>query len=59
MIHTRFSPWSKKGVWEPVFNQLSEQSDDEYVMLDANIVKAHQHSAGKKGVKLLDAAKVG
>ena len=42
-----------------MFNRLSEQSDDEYVMLDANIVKAHQHSAGKKGVKLLDAAKVG
>ena len=58
VIHTRFSRWSKKGVWEQVFNQLSEQSDDEYAMLDATIVKAHQHSAGKKGIKPLDAAKV-
>lgn len=51
VIHTRFSRWSKKGVWEQVFNQLSEQSDDEYTMLDATIVKAYQHSAGKKGIK--------
>ena len=58
VIHTRFSRWSKKGVWEPLFNQLSEQSDDEYAMLDATIVKAHQHCAGKKGIKPLDAAKV-
>ena len=58
VIHTRFSRWSKKGVWEQVFNLLSEQSDDENAMLDATIVKAHQHSAGKKGIKPLDAAKV-
>ena len=49
VIHTRFSRWSKKGIWEQVFTQLSEQSDDEYAMLDATIVKAYQHSAGKKG----------
>jgi hypothetical protein len=41
-----------------MFNQLSEQSDDEYAMLDATIVKAHQHSAGKKGIKPSVAAKV-
>ena len=58
VIHTRFSRWSKKGVWKQVFNQLSDQSDDEYAMLDGTIVKAHQHSAGKKGIKPLDAAKV-
>tara|TARA_R100000935_G_scaffold40216_1_gene61729 strand:- start:399 stop:776 length:378 start_codon:yes stop_codon:yes gene_type:complete len=58
VIHTRFSRWSKKGVWKQVFNHLSEQSDDEYAMLDATIVKAHQHSAGKKGIKPLDAVKV-
>ena len=40
------------------FNQLSEQSDDEYAMLDATIVKAHQHSARKKGIKPSVAVKV-
>ena len=29
--------------------QLSEGSVNEYAMLDATIVKAYQHSAGKKG----------
>ena len=53
VVHTRFSRWSKKGVWEQVFTQLSEHSDDEYAMLDATIVKAHQHSAVKKGIKPL------
>jgi transposase len=56
--HTRFSRWSKKGVWESVFNQLSSDSDNEYAMLDATIVKAHQHSTGKKGIKLLGKAEV-
>ena len=37
VIHTRFSRWSKKGVWEQVFNQLAEQSDNKYAMLDAVI----------------------
>ena len=58
VVHTCFSRWSKKDVWEKVFNQLSEQSDDEYAMLDATIVKAHQHSAGKKGIKPSVALKV-
>ncbi len=52
VVHTRFSRWSKKGIWEQVFNLLPEES-----MLDATIVKAHQHSAGKKGIKRLDAVK--
>jgi transposase len=58
VIHTRFSRWSKRGVWEHVFNQMSEQSDDEYAMLNVTIVKAHQHSAGKKGIKPLGEAEV-
>jgi len=58
VVHIRFSRWSKKGVWEQVFHQLSEPSDDEYAMLDATIVKAHQHSAGKKGIKPSVAVKV-
>ena len=57
VIHTRFSRWLKKGVWEQVFNLLSEASDNEYARLDATIVKAHQYSAGKKGIKPLLAAK--
>src|SRR3954471_19224454 len=50
-IHTRFSRWAKSGVWERVFNHLSDDADNEYAMIDSTIVRAHQHSAGarKKG----------
>ena len=48
-IHTRFSRWSKKGIWLRVFSVLCEDSDNEYQMIDATIVCAHQHSAGAKG----------
>ena len=49
VIHTRFSRWSKKGLWLRVFSALCEDSDNEYQMTDATIVRAHQHSAGAKG----------
>ncbi len=48
VVHTRFSRWTKTGVWERVFKQLAEDTDDEYSMIDATIVRAHQHSAGAK-----------
>ena len=53
-IHTRFSRWAKSGVWERVFNHLSDDADNEYAMIDSTIVRAHQHSAGarKKGVRI-------
>lgn len=49
--HTRFSRWARSGVWERVFAALSADADNEYAMIDATIVRAHQHSAGarKKG----------
>lgn len=45
VIHTRFSRWSKTGV----FQQLTDDADNEYAMIDSTIVRAHQHSAGAKG----------
>lgn len=49
VIHTRFSRWNKKGVWEKIFLVLVEDADNEYGMIDSTIVRAHQHSAGAKG----------
>ena len=46
VIHTRHSPWPKSGVWERVFKVLAEDADNEYAMIDATIVRVHQHSAG-------------
>jgi transposase len=50
-IHRRFSRWAESGVWERVFKALADDPDNEYAMIDATIVRAHQHSAGarKKG----------
>ncbi len=46
--HTRFSRWAKSGVWARVFAALSADADNEYAMIDATIVRAHQHSAGAR-----------
>ena len=54
IIHTRHTRWSNKGVWKKVFELLAEDADNEYRMIDATIVRAHQHSAGvKKKTKLM------
>ena len=49
VVHTRHMRWSKTGVWSRLFNHLSEDSDNEYAMIDATIVRAHQHAAGARG----------
>jgi len=45
----RFRRWAKKGVWESLFKALAEDPDLEYLIIDASIVRAHQHAAGAKG----------
>ncbi len=51
VVHTRFSRWARRGVWERIFKYLAAEVDNEYAMIDSTIVRAHQHSAGarKKG----------
>jgi putative transposase len=48
-VFQRYNRWSKAGVWERLFQALSDDPDFEYVMIDSTIVRAHQHSAGAKG----------
>jgi transposase len=47
----RIPQWAKSGVFERIFQLLASDADNEYMMIDATIVRAHQHSAGaqKKG----------
>ena len=47
-VHRRFSRWAASGVWQRVFEALGTDADNEYAMLDATIVRAHQHSAGAR-----------
>ena len=59
--HRRWTRWAKTGVWANVFKYLASDADNEYAMIDATIVRAHQHSTGaikkRTKIKLLDAAK--
>lgn len=48
-VFQRYNRWSKAGVWERLFQELSDDPDFEYMMIDSTIVRAHQHSAGAKG----------
>ena len=45
IVHQRFSRWAKSGVFERIFKLLASDHDNEYMMIDATIVRAHQHSA--------------
>ena len=48
-VHTRFSRWAKAGVWERVFKVLTADRNNEYLMLDTTLVRAHQQAATGKG----------
>ena len=50
-IARRFSRWSKKGVWQKIFNTIAVSPDTEWLMLDSTIVRVHQHASGAKGTK--------
>jgi transposase len=44
--HKRFSRCAENGVWGSPFKTLADDPNTEYAMIDATIVRAHQHSAG-------------
>jgi transposase len=50
-VYQRFNRWAKKGVWARVLEVLGGDADLEWLLIDATIVRAHQHAAGaeKKG----------
>ena len=51
-VHKRFTRWAKSGVWERVFAKLTNDPKNEYLMLDATLVRAHQQApTGKGGAK--------
>ncbi len=40
--HKRFTRWAKAGVWEAIFATLTADPDNDYLMLDSTLVRAHQ-----------------
>ncbi len=52
-VHKRFTRWAEAGVWEKVFASLTTAPDNDYLMLDSTLVRAHQQAAtGKGGTKI-------
>ena len=48
-VHKRFTRWAKAEVWERVFEVLTRDRDNTYVMIDSSLVKAHQQAVTGKG----------
>jgi len=48
-VYTRFWRWAQKGVWERIFQALSDDADFEYVLIDATHIRVHQHGTGAGG----------
>ena len=48
-VYTRFSRMSRDARWTRVLQHLAKDHDGETYMIDATIVRAHQHSSGGKG----------
>lgn len=44
-VFQRFNRWVKKGIWAAVFKAVQDP-DLEWLMIDASVIRAHQHAAG-------------
>jgi transposase len=47
-VFQRFRRWAKKGVFERLFEVLSEEPDFEYALIDGTIVNVHQKVSGAR-----------
>ena len=53
-VYVRFNRWCRDGVFDRLFNEMKDEPDFEYILVDSTIIRAYQHSAGaqKGGLKL-------
>jgi transposase len=47
--HRRFCRWRDKGLWEALLEQIVDDPDFEWLMIDASHVKVHPHASGARG----------
>ena len=47
--YNRFRNWQKDGTWEKLLTTLANDPDLEWLMIDGNYIKAHQHGTGSAG----------
>lgn len=48
-VFNRFTNWSQRGHWAAIFKALQLEDEEDAVILDASVVRAHQDAAGGKG----------
>ncbi len=48
-VWKRFRRWAEKDVFDRIFDQISDDPDFDYAMIDGTIVKVHRHGGGAKG----------
>jgi len=48
-VFQRFRRWAVAGVFDRIFERLSDEPDFEYALIDGTIVSAHQKASGAKG----------
>lgn len=57
-VHTRFTRWNERGVFQKILDEFAKDADHESNMVDGTYARAHQDAAGAKGgdeTRLLDA----
>ena len=48
-IHRRFCRCRDQGIWEGLLEQLMEEPDYEWLMINTSHIKVHPHAAGTQG----------
>ena len=47
-VHARFKRWSKMQIWKKLFHDVIDQMDNDEIIIDSTVVKAHPCAAGYK-----------
>jgi transposase len=48
-VHKRYKRWCDKRVWERILEEVIDDPDFEWLMIDASHAKVHPHAAGAVG----------
>lgn len=48
-VYNKFAAWAHRGYWAAIFKALQLEADEDGVIIDASVIRAHQDAAGGKG----------
>jgi transposase len=48
-VFRRFRRWAQAGVFQRIFEAVSDEADFEYALIDGTIISVHQKASGAKG----------